>query len=84
MSSSPSNDRDVPLTLKLTINGVLNWPAAQCSNAADSSLYRTGYSTRKNRMTTSFGYRSPIPTKSDFVIHCSSGAEVSNFGCVRK
>ena len=42
------------------------------------------YSTRKKRMTTSLGYRSPIPTKSDRVIHCSSGADVSNFGWVRK
>ena len=35
-------------------------------------------------MTTSAGWRSPVPMKIDRVNHCSSGAEVSNVGTVLK
>ena len=41
-------------------------------------------STRQKRITTPFGYRSPLPTKTARMSHCSSGAAVSNFGTVRK
>lgn len=42
------------------------------------------HSTRQNRMTTSDGYRSPVPTNTERASHCSSGAEVSKRGTVRK
>ena len=42
------------------------------------------YSSFQNLTTTSFGYRSPMPTKIDRVRCCNDFAEVSNFGTVRK
>src|SRR5262245_16740626 len=42
------------------------------------------YDTLQNHSTTSDGYRSPVPTNSDRVSICSSGAAVSNVGTVRK
>src|SRR6185436_19796711 len=53
MSSSPSNDRDVPLTLKLTIDvssqanlKVRLYESRARVASSEPSLYRTGYSTR--------------------------------------
>ena len=42
------------------------------------------YASFQNRITTSAGNRSPVPTKIDRISQASSGADVSNFGTVRK
>ena len=63
-------------------------PGLQRTSVSDASAEPGGwtlsYSSFQKRISTSAGYRSPVPTKIDRISQASSGADVSNFGTVRK